>query len=98
MEDKKKIIIFNLLIILLTSFFTGCTGNIFTPIINPDHPSNPNELINIKISIENGDGTTKDCTPVLTISSEGAVYMSFSGDGSNWTDWLPYRYYIWFWN
>ena len=93
MEDKKKIIIFNLLIILLTSFFTGCTGKIFTPIINPEPPSNPNELINIKVTIENGAETTKDCTPVLTISSEGedAVYMSFSGDGSNWTDWLPYN-------
>jgi len=92
MEDKKKIIIFNLLIILLTSFFTGCTGNIFTPIINPDHPSNPNELINIKISIENGDGTTKDCTPVLTISSEGGtifgsgiktVYIRFKDSDGN---------------
>jgi len=93
MEDKKKIIIFNLLIILLTSFLTGCTGKIFTPIINPEPPSNPNELINIKVTIENGAETTKDCTPVLTISSEGedAVYMSFSGDGSNWTDWLPYN-------
>ena len=93
MEDKKKIIIFNLLIILLTSFFTGCNGNMFTPIINPEPPSNPNELINIKITIESGAETTEDCTPVLTISSEGegAVYMSFSGDGNNWTNWIPYN-------
>jgi len=91
MKDKRKIIIFNLLIILLTSFFTGCTGNIFTPIINPEPPSNPSELINSKITIENEAETTKDCSPVLTISSEGAIYMSFSGNGNNWCDWLPYN-------
>jgi hypothetical protein len=91
MKDKRKIIIFNLLIILLTSFFTGCTGNIFTPIINPEAHLNPNELINDKITIENEAETTKDCTPVLTISSEEASYMSFSGDGNNWTGWLPYN-------
>jgi hypothetical protein len=93
MKDKKKIIIFNLLIILLTSFFTGCTENIVIPIISPGPSSNPNELINSKITIENGAETTKDCTPVLTISfeGEGADYMSFSGDGNNWTDWLPYN-------
>lgn len=91
MKDKKKIVIFNLLIILLTSFFTGCTGNMFTSITNPESSLNPNQLINIKITIENGDETTKDCTPTLTIFSEDAVYMSFSGDGNNWTDWIPYN-------
>jgi hypothetical protein len=93
MKDKKKIIIFNLLIILLILFFTGCTGNIPTPIIGPDTLINPNELINIKVIIENGAETTKDCTPVLTISfeGEGAAYMAFSGDGNNWTGWLTYN-------
>ncbi|MCK5768242.1 MAG: hypothetical protein KAH35_07725, partial [Candidatus Atribacteria bacterium] len=91
MKDKKKIIIFNLLIILLISFFVGCTGNMPTPIIDPETPINPNELINSKITIENEAETTKDCLPVLTISSEGAAYMSFSGDGNNWTNWLPYN-------
>ena len=91
MKDKKKIIIFNLLIILLTSFFAGCSENIVIPIIDPGPSSNPNESINEKITIENGAETTKDCTPVLTISSEGEAYMSFSGDGNNWTDWLPYN-------
>ena len=93
MKDKKKIIIFNLLIILLTSFFTGCTENIVIPIVDPGPSSNPNELINEEITIENGAETTKDCTPVLTISfeGEGVAYMAFSGNGNNWTDWLPYN-------
>jgi len=91
MKEKKKIIIFNLLISLLTLFFAGCAGNVFIPITNSESSSNTNELINIKITIENGDETTKDCPPVLTIFSEDAVYMSFSGDGNNWTDWIPYN-------
>ena len=92
MKKKQKIIFFNLLIILLTSFFTGCIENIVIPIIVDLEPSsNPNQSINNKISIQNGDETTKDCTPVLTIFSEDAVYMSFSGDGNNWTEWIPYN-------
>ena len=91
MKDKKKIIIFNLLIILLTLFFTGCTGNILTPITNLEPPSNANEVINNKIVIENGDEITKDCSPGLAISSEEADYMAFSGDGNNWTGWIPYN-------
>jgi len=92
MKKKQKIIFFNLLIILLTSFFTGCIENIVIPIIVDLEPSsNPNQSINNKINIQNGDETTKDCTPVLTIFSEDAVYMSFSGDGNNWTEWIPYN-------
>jgi hypothetical protein len=34
------------------------------PIIDPGPSSNPNELINDKITIENEAETTKDCTPV----------------------------------
>jgi hypothetical protein len=92
MKNKKKIIIFNLLIILLISFFTGCSENGVIPTIDPETPINPNELINSKITIENGAEITKDCFPVLTIYAEGASYMSFSGDGNNWTDWLTYNF------
>jgi len=42
------------------------------------------------IVIENGSETTKDSSPLLTIYSEGAAYMSFSGDGENWTEWINY--------
>lgn len=42
------------------------------------------------ILIDEGVGTTSDSSPLITISSEGADYMSFSGDGEEWTDWLPY--------
>lgn len=42
------------------------------------------------IIIASGDEITDDSTPLLTISSEGADYMSFSGDGEQWSEWIPY--------
>ena len=76
-------------------FYSGCTS-IFTD-ISPDdseysQPANDNPNHNPDwIMIENDLETTKDCTPVLTIFSENAAYMSFSGDGNNWTEWIPYH-------
>lgn len=90
-KKKKKIIFLNLFIVIFILFFTGCTENIATPVVNPESSLNSDELINIKITIENGTEITKDCSPVLTISSEGAAYMAFSGDGNNWTDWIAYN-------
>ena len=54
---------------------------IYTP------PPSPTEG---SIVIAGGDGSTADSTPLLTISSEGADYMSFSGDGEEWSEWVPY--------
>ena len=42
------------------------------------------------VVIANGDESTNDSIPVLIIFSEGAEYMSFSGNGEEWTDWFPY--------
>jgi len=39
------------------------------------------------ITIANGAVSTSDITPILTIQSE---IMSFSGDGEEWTEWIPY--------
>jgi len=54
---------------------------IYTP------PPSPTEG---SIVIAGGDESTNDSTPLLTISSEGADYMSFSGDGEEWSEWIPY--------
>ena len=54
---------------------------IYTP------PPSPTEG---SIVIAGGDEITDDSTPLLTISSEGADYMSFSGDGEQWSEWIPY--------
>ena len=42
------------------------------------------------IAIANGAVSTSDITPILTIQSENAAFMSFSGDGEEWTEWIPY--------
>lgn len=83
-KNQKIIYLFNIFL-LLTIFFVGCASDI-TPI-----------YLNITVGptsgtilIEDGAETTFDRTPALTLYSEGAAYMSFSGDGENWTDWVEY--------
>ena len=44
----------------------------------------------LSISIENGAEKTNDTTPNITVSASGAISMAFSGNGRNWTDWIPY--------
>jgi hypothetical protein len=92
MRNKEKLCILIFLVLLFALFYSGCVS------IIPDSTSNPELLFsppNIGptsgwIVIENGSETTKDSSPLLTIYSEGAVYMSFSGDGENWTEWVNY--------
>ena len=93
MRNKEKYYILIFLAVLLSIFYSGCVN------IVPDSTSNPELLFsppNIGptsgwIVIENGAETAKDSSPLLTIYFEGAAYMSFSGDGNNWTDWIPYN-------
>jgi hypothetical protein len=90
---KGKIFILAFMLILFSLFFIGCEN------IIPNSPSNSGtSIIPIGptsgwIIIENGAETVKDCTPSLFIYSEGADYMSFSGDGVIWTDWIKYNTY-----
>jgi len=81
----KKIYSLYLLIILII-FCTGCTSNI-TPIF-PITMVGPTSGT---ILIEGGADTTFDRTPALTLYSEGATYMSFSGDGVSWSEWAEYN-------
>ncbi len=78
---------FLILFFILSSIFSsGCISD-FIPF-----PTN-SEVIKGSIIIENGAEYTKDCTPILAIFSEGVAYMSFSGDGKTWTDWIEYDTY-----
>jgi hypothetical protein len=83
------------LFILLSVLYSGC-GSDFS--FSPTNPtaiptSNPNRPTSGSITIEDGAEITSDCTPSLTIYSERATYVSFSGDGENWTDWIEYNTY-----
>lgn len=71
------------LFILLSIFYSGCVSDFTISSAN-------SEAAKGSIIIEDGAETTKDCTPALIIYSEGAKYMSFSGDGEGWTEWIDY--------
>ena len=94
MNYKRKILISAFILILFSVFYTGC-GNVI-----PELPFEPELPLDLPppvgptsgwIIIENDAETTKDCSPILTIYSEGAAYMSFSGNGENWTEWEEYN-------
>lgn len=73
-------------LILLSIFSSGCISSV---ILSPTN----SEDIKGSIIIENSAEYTKDCTPILAIFSEGAAYMSFSGNGDTWTEWIDYDTY-----
>jgi hypothetical protein len=75
------------ILIAFAMFFTGCTVDI-TPTIFPVVTVGPTSGT---LLIEGGAEATFDCTPLLTVYSEGAAYMSFSGDGENWSEWVEYN-------
>lgn len=89
MRNKKNIINFIITLFLLIISVTGCSD--ITPII-PGHdiPPIPSGPSSGSIIIEDGAEFTKDCTPVLSIQSDNAAYMSFSGDGESWSEWVEY--------
>jgi hypothetical protein len=75
------------ILIVFAIFFIGCTADI-TPTIVPAITVGSSSGT---ISVEGGADTTFDRTPELTLFSEGAAYMSFSGDGENWSEWIEYH-------
>jgi len=90
MVNKWKIIILISILILFFMFYSGCVSIVPDSQLNSDTDSVPIGPITGWIVIENGSETTKDCSPLLAIYSKGAAYMSFSGNGENWTEWIDY--------
>ena len=92
-EKIKNNLMLVLLILFSVLFLHGCfnagNGGVYPPSGNGSvlPPPSPTEG---SLVIAGGDESTNDSTPLLTISSEGADYMSFSGDGEEWSEWLPY--------
>jgi hypothetical protein len=80
----KKIYSLYLLMVLII-FCTGCDYG-----IAPIFPTSIEGPASGTILIEDGAESTYDRTPPLTVYSEGAAYMSFSGDGVNWSEWIQY--------
>ena len=93
MNYKRKIIISTFILILFFIFYAGCENVVPDLPFDPEPPPEVPPYIGPTsgwIAIENGAEITKDCTPVLSIYSEEAVYMSLSGNGETWTDWIEY--------
>lgn len=83
--QSNTILYFICILLIFFSLSVGCTGSISAP--STDSSSGP---IGGYLIIEQGAELTKDCTPSLTICSEGAFYMSFSGNDANWCEWVEY--------
>ncbi|HDK27458.1 MAG TPA: hypothetical protein ENG48_10295 [Candidatus Atribacteria bacterium] len=90
MKRQKEIIALVFILILFSILFIGCENIIPNSLSDSGIFTIPIGPISGWIVVENGIETIKDCTPVLSIYSEGAAYMSFSGDGENWTNWVDY--------
>ena len=92
MENKKENNILLIILILFSIYFSGCVSVIPDSPTDPEIPLSPPNIGPTSgwIIIEDGSETAKDCTPILSVYSEGADYMSFSGDGENWTEWISF--------
>jgi len=86
-HGKKLTLNLFFILLILTISFSGCSSDINSIIPIPNIVTLP---LSGTISIENGSDSTFDRTPELTISSDGADYMSFSGDAENWSEWVEY--------
>ena len=93
MKNKREILILVFILILFTIFYSGCASIISDLPSEPEPPNSqpPIGPTNGWIIIENDAETINDCTPGLSIYSEGAAYMSFSGNKENWTEWIEYN-------
>jgi len=90
-RTKSNYLALTLIIILLLT--SGCSSSIVSDTPNPPDGVDGEPVFSAvagNITIAGGAEVTKDCTPLLTIFSEEAAQMSFSGDGENWTEWIDY--------
>jgi len=85
-HQNHKIIYLLYILIAFTILCIGCTD-----VITPTFPIITGGPTSGTILIEDGAETTFDRTPALTLYSKGADYMSFSGNGENWSEWVEYN-------
>ncbi|GAG74066.1 unnamed protein product [marine sediment metagenome] len=87
MKFKRNLLILTVILIGILIVIPGCL---------PTTPTTEEEVeagdvpTNGTISVAAGAATTNDTTPTLTLSSTGATYMAFSGNGTTWSAWVTY--------
>ena len=84
MNFKRNLLILSAILIGILIVVAGCLPPPTTPPAEGDVPSNGT------ISVATAAVTTNDTTPTLTLSSTGATYMAFSGNGTTWSSWVTY--------
>ena len=87
MKFKRNLLILSVILIGILIVAAGCVPTTVDEEVEEEAEGAPT---NGTISIAAGAATTNDTTPALTLSSTGATYMAFSGDGTNWGDWVAY--------
>jgi len=88
MKFKRNLLIFAVILIGILIVIAGCLPT--TPTSEEEEEEAADAPTNGTISVAAGAATTNDTTPTLTLSSTGATYMAFSGDGVNWSAWVAY--------
>ncbi len=89
MKFKRNLLILSAILIGILIVVAGCLPT--TPTSEEEEEAETGDVpTNGTISVAGGAATTNDTTPTLTLSSTGATYMAFSGDGVNWSDWVAY--------
>ena len=84
MKFKRNLLILSAILIGILIVVAGCLPPPTTPPAEGDVPTNGT------ISVAAAAATTNDTTPTLTLSSTGATYMAFSGNGTTWSSWVTY--------
>ena len=87
MKFKRNLLILSVLLIGILIVVAGCVPTTVDEEVEEEAEDAPTDGT---ISVAAGAATTNDTTPTLTLSSTGATYMAFSGDGVNWSDWFAY--------
>ncbi len=87
MKFKRNLLILSVILIGILIVAAGCVPTTVDEEVEEEAEDAPT---NGTISVAAGAATTNDTTPTLTLSSTGATYMAFSGDGVNWSDWVAY--------
>jgi len=85
---KKLIFILSCFLVVATLF--GCDQSIVIP--EPDSQDDNNIVIHSYVLLKGNPSIVKDCTPELAIFTDksNVSFMSFSGNGSEWSSWVPY--------
>lgn len=87
MKFKRNLLILTVILIGILIVIPGCLSTTPTTEEEVEEGDVPTDGT---VSVAAAAVTTNDTTPTLTLSSTGATYMAFSGNGTTWSSWVTY--------